>query len=251
MDRYTLLADKLKNRERIVMANVLNVKNPFLLSAFSSADCILIDKEHGIYGSEEIMPLTAQCRTMGIPSIVRAEDAVYHLIAKAIYMGADGIMLPRTESLEQVRTAVEAMNFPPDGRLGFGGWGLLREGEDIPGYRRFLFVQIESRKGRELIPEMMERYGRFIDAFIIGPNDYSISTGVPRELDHPKMHEEYKAFYKTCTGLGVSCGTFDPDIPSVTRDMDMGANVFWIGDDIACMKSGFDSLIAGMPEMKR
>ena len=40
-------------------------------------------------------------------------------------------------------------------------------------------VQIESIQGKELIPEMVNKYGDFIDAFIVGPNDYSFSLGYP------------------------------------------------------------------------
>ena len=117
--------------------------------------------------------MTMQCRHLQFPSIVRVEDSLYHLIAKAIDLGADGIMLPRVERMEQVAAAVEAMHFLPIGRTGYGGWGLRREGESIEDFQRgrILMVQIESIQGKELIPEMVNKYGDFIDAFIVGPND--------------------------------------------------------------------------------
>ena len=83
-DRYESAKEKLGNREKLVIANLMNVTSPLMLAAFEKADCILLDKEHGVYGTEELIPMTMQARNMGIPTIVRVEDTVYHLIAKAM-----------------------------------------------------------------------------------------------------------------------------------------------------------------------
>ena len=252
MNRYQQLKEKLKNREKVTMANVMLETSPWMLRAFESADCILLDKEHGLFGTEELVPLTMQCRSMGMPSIIRVEDAVYHLIAKAIDLGADGIMLPRTETLQQVKLAVDAMHFAPAGRTGFGGWGILREGETFEEFQkgRILLVQIESPRGLAAMEDMLREYGDFIDGFVIGPNDYSIMMGVPRQLDHPVMMEEYRKFYEICGKYGKACGIFDPDLEHAVRDRRMGASIFWISDDFSCMKAGFDALASGIGQLE-
>ena len=226
----------------------MQLSSPLLLDSFDEMDCILLDKEHGIYGTEELIPLTMRCRELGIPSVIRVEDSIYHLIAKAIDLGADGIMLPRTETLEQVRTAVEAMHFAPIGRTGFGGWGILRDGETIAAFQsgRFFFPQIESEKGLAAMPEIIETYGEYIDGFIIGPNDYSISMGIPRELDHPAMIEQIGKVFDVCKKYGKSCGCFAADAEHARLYRDMGANIFWLGDDRIYLRSGIRSLLDGV-----
>ena len=233
------------------MANGMLTTSPLMLQAFAGADCVLLDKEHGLYGTEELVPMTMQLRHMGLPSIVRVEDAVYHLIAKAIDLGADGIMLPRTESVEQVKTAVEAIHLAPVGRTGFGGWGIQREGETLEQMQhgRILLPQIESPKGLAVMEEMIAAYGEWIDGFIIGPNDYSIMMGVPRQLDHPVMLEEYRKFFAICKKHGKAGGIFDPDLAHAKRDREMGASIFWISDDFSCLKAGFDALLEGIGEL--
>ena len=251
MDRYKCLKEKLKNREKISIANIMLETQPLMLKAFESADCVLLDKEHGVFGTEELIPMTMQCRSMGMPSIIRVEDAVYHLIAKAIDLGADGIMLPRAETVEQVKTAVDAMHFAPVGRTGFGGWGILRDGESFDEFQegRILLVQIESPKGLAAMEDMIREYGPRIDGFVIGPNDYSIMMGVPRQLDHPIMMEEYRKFYEICRKHQISCGVFDPDLEHAARDRKMGANIFWISDDLSCMKAGFEAMTDGIAQL--
>ena len=97
-------------------------------------------------------------------------------------------------------------------------------------------MQIESQKGLSLIEEIIERYGEYVDAFIIGPNDYSIQMGVPWQLDHPIMHEEYRKFFDICHRHHKSCGIYDFDIESVERDLNLGANVFWVGEETDMLK---------------
>lgn len=253
MNKYESIKAKLASHEPITMGNCMVLGSPFMLDPFIDMDCVLLDKEHGIYGTEELIPLTMRCRELGIPSIIRVEDSQYHLIAKAIDLGADGIMLPRTETVEQIKTAVEAMHFSPIGRTGFGGWGILRDGETIPEFQkgRFFFPQIESAKGLKAMPEMIEKYGEYIDGFIIGPNDYSITMGVPRDLDHPVMIEEIRKVFETCKAAGISYGCFAADAAHANLYASMGANIFWIGDDRTYMKLGIQSLMDGIDILKK
>ncbi len=250
MNRYEDLKQRLKDRKKVCMSNVMLTLSPFMIDALESSDCILLDKEHGLYGTEELIPLTMRCRERGVPSIVRAEDSQYHLIAKAIDLGADGIMLPRTETVEQVKTAVEAMHFAPIGRTGNGGWGIMRDGESIDEFQngRIFMPQIESPKGLENLPRMVEAYGDYIDAFIIGPNDYSIMMGIPRQLDHPLMVEHIQKVFDACKAVGKSCGCFSADLAHAKLYEQMGANVFWLGDDQSYMRAGWNALLNGIKE---
>lgn len=247
-NKYDSLKRKLANSEKVIMANIMLLSSPLLLSAFENADCVLLDKEHGVFGTEELIPMTMQCRHLGLPAIVRVEDKKYHLIAKALDLGADGIMLPRVESVEQIKEAVDAMHFAPVGRTGCGGFGLFREGESFSEFDngRVLLPQIESPAGLERMEDMIKTYGDYIDGFVIGPNDYSIMCGVPFQLNHPVMLEQYERFFEICHRYKKSCGIFDPDIASAQRDLRFGANIFWLSDDLSYMKVGFETLCKGL-----
>jgi 2-keto-3-deoxy-L-rhamnonate aldolase RhmA len=143
------------------------------------------------------------------------------------------------------------MHFAPVGRTGFGGWGILRDDESFEEFEdgRVLLVQIESPRGLAAMEEMISEYGPLIDGFVIGPNDYSIMMGVPRQLDHPLMLAEYEKFFAICKKHGKSCGIFDPDLDHARRDHAMGANIFWISDDFSCAKAGFEALLEGVQSL--
>ena len=245
MTTYQKVKSKLAAREPVTIANLMLLESPLLLDALSDMDCILLDKEHGLYGTEELVPLTMRCRQLGIPSIIRVEDSIYHLIAKSIDLGADGIMLPRVESVEQVRTAVEAMHLAPVGRTGFGGWGILREEETLSDFQngRIFLPQIESERGMLAIPEILAQYDAFIDGFMIGPNDYSISMGCLRDFDSPVMLKQIQSVFDVCRKYGKSCGCFAADAEHARLYREMGANIFWLGDDKTYIRMGVRSLL--------
>ena len=97
MNKYEILKEKLENRSKILGTTLSILNSPLLVEKMNRDDLnfILFDAEHGIFNNENVMQALQVCRLMGLPSFVRVADSEYHLIARAMYMGADGIMLPR------------------------------------------------------------------------------------------------------------------------------------------------------------
>lgn len=235
MDKYLRLAEKLKNREKVIGTTMIIFKNSLILEEMNrpELDFVLFDAEHGVFDTQNTVELLQICRLMGLPTFIRAQDSEYHLIAKAIDMGADGVMLPRTESLEQLRTAVDALLFYPEGRKGSGGHAQFRKGEAYADFKktRFLFPQIESPKGIETLPEMLEKYGEYINAVMIGPYDLSIMVGTPKDIKSPQMIEAVQKIFDISNSYGKSCGIFCDDEVLAQKYRDMGCNVLWLASD--------------------
>jgi 2-dehydro-3-deoxyglucarate aldolase/4-hydroxy-2-oxoheptanedioate aldolase len=116
MDRYNLLKTKFDKKEKIVGTTMTMISSSLILEKMAGRediDYILFDTEHGIFDAQNLVPLLQTMRLLKIPSFVRVQDAEYHLVAKLIDMGADGIMIPRTETLQQLRTAIDGLLFAP------------------------------------------------------------------------------------------------------------------------------------------
>ena len=235
MNKYERLAKKFKNREKIIGTTMILFKNSLILEQMNceELDYVLFDTEHGVFDTQNVVELLQVCRLMGLPAFVRTQDAEYHLIAKAIDMGADGVMIPRTESLEQLRTAVDALLFYPEGRKGCGGHGQFRAGEAFCDFKktRFLLPQIESPKGIELLPKMLEEYGEYISAVMIGPYDLSVMVGTPRDIRSDIMIESIQKIFDISNSYGKSCGIFCDNEVLAQKYRDMGCNVLWTSSD--------------------
>jgi len=235
MNKYERLARKLENREKVIGTTMSLLNSPLLLEQMNREDLdfVLFDAEHGVFDTQNVISLLQVSRLMGLPAFVRAQDCEYHLIAKAIDMGADGVMVPRTETLEQLRTAVDALLFYPQGRKGCGGHGQFRPGEafDDFGKTRFLMPQIESQQGIDLLPRMLEEYGEYISAVIIGPYDMSVMLGTPKVIGSPVMLEAIQKVFDICNRYGKSCGIFCDNEVLAQKYRDMGCNVLWTATD--------------------
>lgn len=254
MDKYLRLAEKLKNREKVIGTTMIIFKNPIILEEMNrdELDFVLFDAEHGVFDTQNVVELLQVCRLMGLPAFLRAQDSEYHLIAKAIDMGADGIMLPRTESLEQLKTAVDALLFYPEGRKGSGGHGQFRKGEAYSDFKktRFLMPQIESPKGIKMLPKMLEEYGEYISAVMIGPYDLSIMVGTPKNIKSPEMLSAIQEIFDISNKYKKSCGIFCDNEVLAQKYRDMGCNVLWTGSDKDFFMKGYNEEMEVLENIK-
>ena len=254
MNKYERLEGKLKNREKVLGTTMSMINSPLVIEKMNrdDLDFILFDAEHGIFNNENLIPALQVCRLMGLPSFVRIPDCKYHLIARAIDLGADGIMLPRTESLAQVEDAIGALRFAPIGKTGCGGHGQFRKGEGYEGFQksRYLFVQIESQPGIDLLPEMLEKYGNDIDGIIIGPYDMSVMLGTPFKIRSDVMIEAVQKVFDICNEYKMSSGIFCDDEVLSKAYRDMGANVLWACTDNNFFLRGFNQVFDALAEME-
>ena len=79
-----------------------------------------VDAEHGPYGQEMLQDICRASGVAGLAPIVRVADMQYHLVARALDVGAHGVIFPRIESPEVLEKAVSWTKFPPIGIRGYG-----------------------------------------------------------------------------------------------------------------------------------
>lgn len=241
MSRLNTLKEKLANREPILSTTISNLCWSGLVqkAATFPFDFMMFDLEHGTLSTESIEEMLRICRLCDLPSVVRVADSVPHLISKTLDMGADGILIPRVETLTQVETAVRCMRYYPRGRKGCGGFANFRAEDcgsvEIYNDNRLLFVQIESGEGLQILPQLLTQYGPELAGIIIGPYDASIMLGTPFDIGSPEMLEYIGHVFDICRNYGISCGSFVDDASLLARYQSLGANVFWTGSEISLL----------------
>ena len=242
MDNMDRFLEKLHNRERVFGFTA------YLPSHYSMADYmpkgvdfILFDCEHGPYDTDYYADYLRLCRMLNMPTVVRIADAVYHLAARAIDCGADGVLVPRVESVEQVREVLDGLRMPPIGRKGFGGKSQFYPNETVAQFnqRRLLWIQIESRKGVEILPEILRQYGNEISACMIGPCDLGISASVevgetggdPTEAIEQASLDVIRKMNRLCEQNGISAGCYCFDEEDAAKKIALGTNLIWMACD--------------------
>jgi len=244
MSKYEALRVKLAKRENVNGTTITFFNEPMLTEKLlrDNLDFLIFDMEHGRFNAESLRLHLYICRQLDIPSLVRVQDTEYHLIAKAVDMGADGIVLPRAETPEQIQKALDALYFYPIGQKGFGGYTQLRKGEGYNEFQRgrFLMPQIESPKGIENLPAMLKEYSPYISGMIVGPYDMSVMVGTPRDIYSDVMLASIKNVIDICREYNVSSGVYCNNIDEASVYHKMGANIFWFTSDLEFFLDGYN-----------
>ena len=74
--------------------------------------------EHSGFGFETVKSAIRYFEAADLPAIVRVPSHDYHHIARAMDMGAEGLMLPMVGTVDQARHIVNSMKYHPAGKRG-------------------------------------------------------------------------------------------------------------------------------------
>lgn len=151
---------------------------PVLLKNAGIEFCIL-DCEHGGFDYAEVSRLIMTARLCGLELIVRLANNERKDVVKYLDMGADGLLLPMTNTAEDIRKVADYAKYPP---LGHRGISTMRAHtlyapppvlEYMPAgnARTKIFAQAETRAGVENIDRILAVPG--VSGCFIGPNDLS------------------------------------------------------------------------------
>src|SRR5262245_43580752 len=83
-------------------------------------DFVWIEMEHTALSLETVERHLVAAQASGAACLVRVRWNDPVLIKPLLDMGVDGIIVPMIRTLEEVRAAVAACRYPPDGIRGFG-----------------------------------------------------------------------------------------------------------------------------------
>ena len=242
MDYINVLKEKLENCDKIFSTMLCHVGMTLLPRVYKGAglDMLVMDLEHGSFYPENIGDFCMACHAQQLPVIVRVQDCEYHCISKPIDMGADGVLIPRTETMEQVETAINSLRFYPYGKKGVGGRALLRYSDEFKDIyavnkNRLLFIQIESKQGTDLLDEILTKYGDQIAGVIIGPNDMGVSMGVGLDMQHPDLIANIERTVETCRNHKKTIGMFMCNDDEAELWYKKGMNLFWVSTELSML----------------
>ncbi len=172
-----------------------------------------VDTEHGNFSLETVQDICRVSSLIGFVPVVRVADLQYHLVARALDCGAEGMLFPRVESPELLEKAIRWVKFPPEGDRGFGltsaavnyASATLPQIASHINENTLVVVQIETQRAVDAADEILSVPG--IDALMVGPADLSFSLGVPGDFQHPKMVAAMEKLVEVCNRHGVAPGT--------------------------------------------
>jgi len=140
----------------------------------------------------DLPALHAGARAAGAYCMARTATRQDTEIARALDMGADGIIVPYVNSRQAAEQVVAAGRFPPAGQRSLDpyvpgtGYGLTHANPTgTDNARTALIVMIEGADGGAAADQIADVAD--IDAIFIGPIDLAGYLGFPREPEHPEI----------------------------------------------------------------
>jgi len=222
----------------------------------AGCDFVLFDMEHSGFGYETVKAGLRYFEAAALPAIVRVPSKHYDHIARAMDMGAEGLMLPMVNDAEEAQAILNAMKYVPDGGRGVAlgvahdnyTAGAVMDKLAAANRRTTLFAQIETRAGVENADAMAAVDG--VDCLWVGHFDLSCSLGIPGEFDHPEFLGAIETVTAACNRHGKALGRLVPDV-------DLGVTLYGQGFDFICysgdvwtlgagIKAGVDGIRAGV-----
>ena len=209
------LKEKLLSGQKIYGCMLRIVRNPAvcLLAKNGGLDFIMFDCEHGNYNSETLHDCFIQANSAGLGGFLRATSLSKDNISRPLDQGASGVMLPMTETVEQAQGLVKYSKYAPVGDRGFcAGTGMVayKSGlthtqiTDLGNNSVISIAQIETRKAVDNAEQIAAVNG--IDALFVGPNDLSLSLGIPGDLMNPIEIDAIKQVAAACKKYGKAFG---------------------------------------------
>lgn len=212
---------------------------------------VLVDAEHNPYNPETLRKIITAVKSRGTVPIVRIADNSTALIKQILDLGAEGILVPLLRTANEVRKAVVACRYPPQGERGFNPRDASNYFKDLEYYRNtinervIVMVMIERIEAVNDLDGFLATSG--LDALLIGTADLSYSIGHPLQTDHPRVQEAINTIISKCNTTGMPVGiAVDGTAQDFIQWFKRGINFIPLGMDFQWISEAGGSILQEM-----
>ena len=211
----------------------------------SGFDWILLDTEHS---PNEIADLVGQLQAIqrgtATPIIRPAwNDAV--LAKRCLDIGAQTLLFPYVQSVEEARQAVASTRYPPEGIRGVSTVARASRYGRVPGYLTransevCVLVQVETRTALDRLEDIAKVEG--VDGVFIGPSDLAASLGHLGNPQAPEVQSAMRDAARRLKALGKPAGILSGNEEEIRRYIDWGFLFVAVGADVGLLAKNADA----------
>lgn len=229
----------------------LSLAGPYTAEVCATAgfQWLLIDNEHA---PNDVRSTLAQLQAVasypGHP-IVRAVTGDPNLIKQLLDIGAQTILIPMVDTVEQARALASATRYPPQGTRGVGAaaarasrWGARRDYLHVAADEVCLLVQAETKTALANLEQICAVDG--VHGVFIGPADLAASMGHRGNPGHAEVQAAIENAIRTIVASGKAAGTLVGDVKLARRYLELGATFVAVGLDLTLLAQATRKLAA-------
>ncbi|TCD14545.1 HpcH/HpaI aldolase family protein [Oricola cellulosilytica] len=213
---------------------------------------VTLDMQHGGHHEHSVLSGLSTVIHSGKAAVVRVPLGRMDMASRALDMGADAIIAPMINSVQDAVAFRDAVKFPP---LGGRSWGASRAVavRGIAGGNEYLatsnvrtvsFAMIETREAFDRVSEIAAIDG--IDGLFVGPADFSIAWTGGKSVDPglPEMDEAVASIAAAARDAGKHAGIFVANPAMARKYHQMGFRFMALGFDVAIVAEGQKAILA-------
>jgi 4-hydroxy-2-oxoheptanedioate aldolase len=212
----------------------------------SGFDWILLDTEHS---PNEIPGLVSQLQAVQAGTatpIVRPawNDAV--LAKRILDIGAQSLLFPYVQNVNEARAAVASTRYPPQGIRGVAVSARASRYGRTPGYLTkandeiCVLVQVETGVAMRELEAIAKVDG--VDGVFIGPSDLAASLGHLGNPQHPDVQKVIEDAGRRLKAIGKPAGILTGNEDEARRYMGWGYLFVAVGADVGLLARNADAL---------
>lgn len=214
-------------------------------------DAVTLDMQHGGHHEDSVLRGIAPVIASGKPALVRIPVGRFDMASRALDFGADAVIAPMVNSLDDARAFAASMKYPPVGQRSWGaGFAMSRKAR--PHAQEWLassnaatlgFAMIETREALAIVDDILAVPG--IDGVFVGPADFSIAWTGGAAVD-PGLEEMMAAIghiASRAASAGKHAAIYVVDPKLVGRFVGMGFRLIALGTEQRYMTMGATALL--------
>jgi 2-keto-3-deoxy-L-rhamnonate aldolase RhmA len=208
-------------------------------------DWLFIDMEHSSMDVDLAAQLANACLGAGITPLVRVPGLEHYHASRLLDNGAQGIVAPHVDTVEEAKRVASACRYPPIGHRSLAGampqlgFRTLPTGDAtrLVNEETLVIVMVETPKAIANADAIAQVEG--VDGLLIGTNDLCAEMGIPGQFNDPRVEDAYRAVVTACKkhgkipGMG---GVYEPKL--MEKYIGYGMKMILSGSDLSFMMAG-------------
>lgn len=240
----------MKNNDEVYFGSWLTRPDPAIAEVMAKSgyfSWLTIDIEHSPISINQVEDIIRIIQLSKIEAYVRLSKNDSTLIKRVLDAGADGIIVPKVNSADDAKKAIDACFYPPKGNRGVGLARAQNYGIGFDEYRKSceyktkVILQIEHADAVKNIDKIFSVNG--IYGYFIGPYDLSASLGKAGDFTSKKVIDVLRLVKESGIRNRVKPGyhVIEPDPRELIEKKKEGYKIIGVSLDMLFLLRGMDS----------
>ena len=232
-------------------AMIFEFFSPGIPIILKNAGCqfIIFDMEHGGLSLEQFKTLAIISNANSISPLIRIPEVNYNYVARALDLGAAGIMAPMVNTYEEALNIIQSSKYPPNGVRG-AGFGFAHDNYKNESPLSYIntansnlinIIQIESKQALENIEEIAAVNG--VDCLWVGHFDLTNFLGIPGQFSSDIYLNSIKRVVDAATVNKKSLGIMVNNQDELKMYSDLGFNMIAVGTEMSILSRSISQIL--------